>query len=311
MLLIGSRAVRHYFPEFREPLDWDLVGTTDEIAALDRVLPRHDDATRADKAHFRYGSAIVEVANASLIPYWGLVLEKFAHAPTLKEPTLGELRVAPAAYLMLTKHCGLIYPVLHWHKNLEDLYFLRERITHVPEDIAALIPETLADSKRMFIGMHERRSVDVVPCHPDLGPVGQEHQELHAALAMGASPMAAEPGAWDGFPEGDGRARLDRLRRLMAEEAVVVAAEQYLRPRFGFESDDENELVRWALRMLCIGRLPERFRYFLVNHYREVRDSIPRGWLGRVKELGYTPRVSAEACSGTRRASVPRRDVDE
>ena len=310
MLLIGSRAIRYYFPDFREPLDWDLVGTTEEIAALDRVLPRHDDGKRADKAHFRYGRAVVEVANASLIPYWGLVLERFESAPVIHEPALGELRVAPAAYLMLTKHCGLIYPVLHWHKNLEDLYFLRERITHVPEDLAALIPETLADSKRMFIAMHERRSVDVAPCHPELAPASAEHRALHAALAVDGEPMSAQPGAWDGFPDVDGRTRLSRLRTLMAEEAAVVASEQYLRPRFGFESEDENQLARWALRMLCIGRLPERFRYFLVNHYREVRDLIPKGYLERVRALGYVRQASTEPCSVPRRAPGSELDGD-
>lgn len=295
MLLIGSRAIRHHFPDFRPPVDWDLVGTSEEIAALDQKLPRKEKRRRAEKAHYRYGDAMVEVANASAVPYWGRILDAFAAEPTLEEPTLGTLRIAPAGYLLLTKHCGLIYPVVHWHKNLEDLYFLRERVPHIPEHLAALIPETIDDSRRMFLSLHEKRSVEVTPCHPKLRPASDLHRELHARLVP-ETERGDAASAWQGFPDVDGKTRLVKLRHWMAEEAMIVAAEQFLHPRLGFESNDEDELVRWALRMLCTGRLPENFRYFLVNHYREVRDLVPKGWLSRADALGIAREVDANPC---------------
>jgi hypothetical protein len=293
MLLIGSRAIRYHFPGFREPIDWDLVATSDEIAELDRRLPRQD-RERIDKAHYRLGNAVVEVANGSVLPYWGRVLESFAAEPTIVEPTLGSLHVAPAGFLLLTKQCGLIYPILHWHKNLEDLYFLRERVPHMPEHIASLVAEAVDDSRRMFLDLHQKRTVDVGPCHPDLPRASELHRALHARLVPEVGDAES---AWRGFPEVDGKTRLAKLRAFMAEETLIVAAEQYLYPRHGFQSHDEDELVRWALRMLCIGRLPESFRYFLVNHYREVRDLIPKGWLTRAAALGLQREVDANACS--------------
>jgi hypothetical protein len=296
MLLIGSRAIRVHFPDFRPPYDWDLVATTEEIEELDRKLPRHEKQRWPEKAHYRYGNAMVEVANGSVVPYWGRVLEYFANEPTIVEPTLGTLHIAPAGYLLLTKHCGLIYPVLHWHKNLEDLYFMRERMPHMPEQLATLIAETIDDSRRLFSALHARRSVDVRPCHPDLPSASDLHRELHARLVPEVERGVAES-AWQGFPEADGKVRLRELRRWMAEEAMIIAAEQYLHPRFSFETSDEDELVRWALRMLCTGHLPSNFRYFLVNHYREVRDLVPKGWLARAAALGVPRKFDQNACS--------------
>lgn len=104
MLLIGSRAIRYHFPDFREPRDWDLVGTDEDIARLDRILQRSDQhGRRREKAYYRSGDVLVEVANASVVPYWKRALETFRDAPTIEAPPFGTLRVPPASYLLLTK----------------------------------------------------------------------------------------------------------------------------------------------------------------------------------------------------------------
>jgi hypothetical protein len=296
MILIGSRAIRYHFPEFREPFDWDLVGTDQEIAALDGVLPRAGTQT-PEKAHFRYGRVMVEIASATAVPYWELVTRAFANEPVIHEPMLGALQVAPAAYLLLTKHCGLIYPVVHWHKNLEDLYFMRERVTHIPDTIAALLPETLRDSRRMFHESHQRRTVDVHACYPPQAHVGPHHARLHAVLSLGPTAAASAAGAWDGFPSLEGAEKKRQLRVLLAEEAMVLAAEHYLGPQHGFTPKEDAELARWALRMLAIGSLPESFRYFLVNHYREIRDLIPADFLAPVRALDLPRSAGTTPCA--------------
>src|SRR5512145_768630 len=161
MLLIGSRAIRYHFPEFREPVDWDLVGTTDDLRRLDRVLTRRETerrvpAERLFKAHYLYEGTRVEVANADLIPYWRRVCEVFEDAPTFDGGPLGTVRVASPDYLLLTKQCGLVYGIAHWHKNLEDVYYLRDRIPRISEEVAALWPLCVADSQRMFEAGHRR-----------------------------------------------------------------------------------------------------------------------------------------------------------
>lgn len=289
MLLIGSRAIRHHFPEFRPPRDWDLVGTDEDIERLDRALPRSTRHTqRREKAHYVYGGALVEVVNASAVPYWATVSATFADAPAIEDPVLGVLRIPHPGFLLLTKHCGLIYRIVHWHKNLEDLYFLRDRIPSIPEHVAALLPHALGDSRRMFADNHDRGTSDVEPCHPAL-PRPRDprlHGELHDRVKLGAVAAVGEPRAWEGFPERPAAERRERMIDLLAEEVMVLAAERHLsQPAVGGELPPEAQLTRWALRSLITGSLPEGLRYFGVNYYREIADRIPRGWLRGLEDL--------------------------
>lgn len=288
MLLIGSRAIRHHFPEFRAPRDWDLIGTDADIERLDRVLPRSArHGQRREKAHYTYGGVLVEVANASAVPYWAKVCEAFADEPTIEEPSLGVLRIAPPGFLLLTKQCGLIYRVAHWHKNLEDLYFLRDRIPSIPERVAALLPDALRDSRRMFAGTHLQGARPSEPCHPaSRGSLDLLfHRELHERLKLGAVAAAEEPRAWEGFPERTGASRRERMIDLFAEETMVMAAEQRLLPSIDRKAHPEAELTNWALRALITSTMPEGLRYFGVNYYREIAERVPRGWLDRIADL--------------------------
>src|SRR4051812_7903268 len=134
MLVYGSRALRYHFPQFREPKDWDLIGTRADVERLDRVLPRRGHQA-SYKVHFEYDSVMVEVDIAEELPFWARAMDVFRDAPILDEPVLGLLGVPPPALVLFTKQCGLIYGVLHWHKNLEDLYQLQEWITEVPPEV--------------------------------------------------------------------------------------------------------------------------------------------------------------------------------
>jgi hypothetical protein len=308
MLLIGSRAIVHFFPEFRPPRDWDLVGTAEDIARLGRALPvfkgRSADPAR-DKAYFDYGGVLVEVANASVVPYWARVLETFCDEPSMDEPVLGSLLIAPAPYLLLTKHCGLVYRIAHWHKNLEDLYFLRDRIPTIPDRIAALVSETLVDSARMFAPLHATTKQERSACHPELPPSRDPalHGELHRCLSLGATPATASPDAWQGFPDLQGDARREAMMKVLAEEAMVIGAEEFLR---GNLAQTEDSITRWALRNLITGGLPDAWRYFGVNHYREIRSLVPEGWLDRIGALTRASRAFTSCTSDDGACVSPR-----
>ncbi|WP_437507776.1 DUF7277 domain-containing protein [Sorangium sp. So ce1099] len=305
MLLIGSRAIAYHFPEFRKPRDWDLIGDDEDIARLDRALPRSErHAQRRDKVHYRLDGVSVEVANASVIPYWAMVSAAFANAPTIEAPVLGPLRIPPPGFLLLTKQCGLIYRVVHWHKNLEDLYFLRDRVPSIPEHVAALLPHTLDDSRRMFAEGHRLGARDAEPCHPAApGPRDPRlHRELHDRLRLGDIAASLEPRAWDGFPERPAPSRRERMIDLFAEEGMVIAAERrLLSPAIEGELHPEAELTRWALRALITSSMPENLRYFGVNYYREIAARIPRGWMSAIKDMEHLrPACASPGAGGSR-----------
>lgn len=292
MLLIGSRAIRHHFPEFRPPRDWDLVGSAEDIARLDQLLPKSPlDTPGGTKTCYSYRGVLVEVANASMIPYWASVHDAFTSEPAIREPVLGKLAVAPPGFLLLTKQCGLIYHIAHWHKNLEDLYFLRDRIPTIPERVAAFLPHALGDSRRMFAENHLKNVSPIESCHPEArGLLYPElHRTLHDRLKLGACPAAFELRAWEGFPERPGPSRRERMIDLFAEETLVLAAERSLQPAIDDKPHPEGELTRWALRTLITGTLPEGLRYFGVNYYREIMDRLPQGFLARIAGIEPPP----------------------
>ena len=289
MLLIGSRAIRHHLPDFRRPRDWDLVGTQADIDELATSLPRERDPSPSGKAFFRLGSNVVEVGNGTRSSYWGMVLDQFRQGPIVHQPELGELVVAPLGYLLLTKQCGLVYRIGHWHKNLEDLCFMKDRIASIPREIAALVPHCLEDSRRMFAAAHERSDDPPLYCHPAVDPPLEPelHHELHRRLALGECPAVSSPIAWHGYPDVPPAARRQRMVDLFAEETMVVAALRRLTPigKVAPDAGDPSRCLRWALRTMITGKLPVDWRYFGVNHYQEICQRVPPDWARSIDDL--------------------------
>jgi hypothetical protein len=299
MLVFGSRALRYHFPQFREPRDWDLAGTRADVERLDQVLPRRGRQAPY-KAHFEYDSVTVEVDIAEERPFWTRAMHVFRDAPILEESVLGPLRVPPPAFLLFTKQCGLIYGVRHWHKNLEDIYQLQQWITEVPQEARDLLRAMQEDTRRMHGEAHAqatRSQPDA--CHPKMPtqPEAELHRRLHECVKLGAKPLVDSDGAWQGFPHLEGDEKLHGMRLLFAEEAMVLAATTHLRsPRQ--TTHPPAQLKRAALRRLIQSALPEAWRYFGINNYREIAALIPEAWVERVSDLEHLRPDLAHACDG-------------
>ena len=298
MLVYGSRALRYHFSQFREPKDWDLIGTRADVERLDRVLPRRG-TQRPAKVHFEYGGVMVEVDLAEALPFWARALDVFRDAPILDEPVLGPLRVPPPALVLFTKQCGLIYGVLHWHKNLEDLYQLQEWITEVPPEAREFL-RPIQEHSRSLHGEAHAKATRSQPdaCHPKMPtqPDGEPHRRLHECMKLGTKPLVDEEGAWQGFPQLEGDEKLQQMRRLFAEEAMVLAATLYLRSARQ-TTHPPAQLKRGALRRLIQSALPEAWRYFGINNYREIAALIPETWQERIRELEHLRPDVSNGCS--------------
>jgi hypothetical protein len=304
MLVYGSRALRFHFPQFREPRDWDLIGTRADVERLDRVLPRRGNQ-RPAKVHFEHDGVMVEVDVAEELPFWARALHLFRDAPILEEPVLGPLRVPPPALMLFTKQCGLIYDVVHWHKNLEDLYQLQEWITEVPPEAQELLRPIQEHSRSLRAEGHAK-VVGSRPdaCHPKMPtqPEPKLHRRLHEHIKLGASPIVDRDGAWQAFPHLQGDEKLHSMRLLFAEEAMVLAATLHLQSARQ-TSHPPAQLKRAALRRLIQSALPEAWRYFGINNYREISRLMPETWLERISELEHLRPDASNAC-GDERALV-------
>jgi hypothetical protein len=286
MLVFGSRALRYHFPQFRQPRDWDLAGTRADVERLDQVLPRRGHQAPY-KAHFEHDATLVEVDIAEERPFWARALHAFRDAPILNESVLGPLRVPPPAFMLFTKQCGLIYGVQHWHKNLEDLYQLQDWITDVPQAARDLLRPLQEHSRAMFGEAHARASRSQPDaCHPRMPtpPEPDLHRRLHERLKLGTTPMVTIDAAWQAFPQLEADTKLHAMRCLLAEEAMVLAATLHLgSPRQ--TTHPPAQLKRAALRRLIQSALPEAWRYFGVNNYREIAALIPETWSERITDL--------------------------
>jgi hypothetical protein len=300
MLVIGSRAVRYHFPQFREPKDWDLAGTRADVERLDKVLPRRGHQAPY-KAHFDHDGVIVEVDIAEERPFWLRALHLFRDAPILEDPVLGPLLVPPPAFVLFTKQCGLIYGVIHWHKNLEDLYQLQQWVTEVPPEALEFLRPVQDHARDMHAAAHARvtRSQPDA-CHPRMPtqPDAEPHRRLHELVKLGARPMVDIDGAWQGFPQLAGDDKLQSMRLLFAEEAMVLAATLHLQsPRQA--THPPAQLKRTALRRLIQSALPEAWRYFGVNNYREIAALIPETWAERISEVEHLRTDASKTCEGS------------
>lgn len=297
MLVFGSRALRYHFPQFRQPQDWDLAGTRADVERLDQVLPRRGHQAR-HKAHFEYNSVTVEVDIAEERPFWARAMHVFRDAPILDESVLGPLRVPPPAFMLFTKQCGLIYGVRYWHKNLEDLYQLQQWITEVPQEARDLLGPMQEHSRSMQGESHARATrPNPDACHPKMPtqPDAEPHRRLHECMKLGARPMVDIEGAWQAFPRLEGEEKLHHMRLLFAEEAMVLAATLHLgSPRQ--TTHPPAQLKRAALRRLIQSALPEAWRYFGINNYREISALIAETWVERISELEHLRPDLSNAC---------------
>jgi hypothetical protein len=130
-------------------------------------------------------------------------------------------------------------------------------------------------------------------------PEAELHRRLHEQLKLGAKPLVDSDGAWQAFPQLEGAEKLHSMRRLFAEEALVLAATLHLQsPRQ--QTHPPAELKRAALRRLIQSALPEAWRYFGVNNYRAIADLIPETWAERIAELEHLRPDASKTCDDER-----------
>lgn len=131
MLLIGSRAAKFHFPNFRRPKDYDFIATSKEV---DRFLKRfpHKDTSK----HINKRRALVEINN-SIISFEFDLIEAYPSSNILfkcdknyeyHDPIFGfSYRIASPETLFLLKKSHIPFNI-HWHKNIYDYLFLKSKI---------------------------------------------------------------------------------------------------------------------------------------------------------------------------------------
>ena len=130
-------------------------------------------------------------------------------------------------------------------------------------------------------------------------PESTLHRRLHEQLKLGSKPLVDSDGAWQAFPQLTGAEKLHSMRVLFAEEALVLAATWHVQSTRQ-ETRPPAELKRAALRRLIQSALPEAWRYFGVNNYREIANLMPETWVERIAELEHLRPDASQSCDDER-----------
>jgi hypothetical protein len=276
MLVIGSRALAHWFRHARAPLDWDLVGTSAELEALRAKLPPLANTPWSKrKAYFLHRGRPLEVLVPAAGNVWEAVLAR--SGAKIDDPLLGSLTFASPETLLLLKLAHAHLPS-QWDKTVEDIDFLRRARVELDSEAERLL-SLLCDNNERWLG--PRRQLVDQPLRL-IAAAGSDgfalRRELHRTLGDRTGPWLdpKRPHCARSLPrDASGRAAL------LAELAMAEAIAEDLYPSLGTARADtttERAAVRNALRALATRQLGREARLALAPHALDAERRIPTGF---------------------------------
>jgi len=118
--LIGSRALKHHFDDFRDPIDWDLVISNDELLTIEKQIGGTWRYKRENHYVCRHGNKTIEVWVAKPKNSEQLILDSCSEE--IKTP-FGNVFLPSIEALCAVKRAHLYWPY-HWEKHIKDYHFL-------------------------------------------------------------------------------------------------------------------------------------------------------------------------------------------
>jgi len=301
MLLIGSRASRVHFPDSREPRgDVDLIATPAEADALASVPGCREDAgPHEGKRDFVIDGIHVEVEVA--LP--GSTAEELLphSSASAVVPPVGFVDVASPDVLFLLKRSHVAFR-LHWTKSFRDHKFLQSKGCHVPSYLSGVLSRRIEETKRRL--RFSDRDFDVTNgefFERSAGAVRRfmPHDEIHEAVKFGPVPMfkviKEEQGmAQISWPLFDALSFQEKIWN-MQEECMVLTCERHVFPAVVDGGPySERKAAKDVLRGMCCNYLPFDFRFFAIDFFDDIYDSLPWGFSdGAVRALArHLPEVA-------------------
>ncbi len=303
MLVIGSRALKHSFRETRVALDWDVVGTRDELAKLSLELEHvYEKAWTHAKAYFVFEDRPFEfiVADGSV---WEEVVALEAIDATY--PKLGRIRYATPETLLLLKQSH-VHLTHHWRKTTRDVDALLQRRVTLPASTAPLLEKLRVHAEgrrgraRCAFGPPKRLFAD-----------GASHAIVERRRAMMSKDVArwidpSRPTLARALPEtrDDAAALLAELAMLHAVEHVLLPVHDGTMP----SSREEDDAVWASLETICTDVFGRDVRIALAPHAEAAARRIPKRFSHRL--LRIASRTSAAHGPRAYAAAAERPDLE-
>lgn len=284
MLLIGSVAARHHFPDFRKPQDMDLLGTPEEVALWVEANRKRIASYRRKRDHklilrlHDIGQVEIEIVKPGS--------SSDAFMKLNQATTLDGVYVASPTSLMLIKLSHLRHPI-HWRKNIEDYHFLKARAgAPTQAEREAYLQRRLEvdigrQKRRVNLNMTNEqffekssRSVRRIYDHDDLHRATCYYDvPLYETLKRDKDKAMIDKDLFDAIPHAD-------QLRAVREECYAIALERVIIPAIeaGRAFDPQGAFLH-ALQRVCTTLTKGWFREFAIDHYPEIKD-VDRDFVG-------------------------------
>lgn len=231
-IILGSTAAKHWFSDFRNPSDLDVV--TSEPQTKEAGIDSHCHPLISKNWHVFMEHLSGEIATPDLLYTW-----KVSHS----------------------------YWDVHWMKTVKDIMWLKERgCKIIPEVHSALIPvwEDVHGKKRVKLNVKNeaffKKTVERK----------YEHDWLHEKMAFDEQPMYRtlkknldmawiDYGMWDKLPH-------DKKIQTVLEEAYVIALERHVLPGHLKHLSAYRRALKELITRLSKGWFP----MFIVDNLKEI-----------------------------------------
>ena len=300
-LLIGSRALRHWTADCREPADYDLLILSDQLASWEA----ENAATISERLPARPGKYKYILVDGTQLEceteHEDSVLDFLILGDGVdhRERVFGlDCNVATLDMLFALKKSHIYWPV-NWFKNIADYGFLQGLSAKVTPEIEPAFQKRLAE-RRARGRIRTKYPMNVSNeqfFEKSEGSLNRKfrHDDLHATMKLFDAPLytrakidqskaALDKGLFFALP-------LEIQQRMVMEEAYVIAMERIIIPKwfetavlvkneileacdFQIRPGEIEEAYRQGLMRICTTLTTGWFREFAVDNYRNVQNSL-------------------------------------
>jgi len=292
MLIVGSKALKHHFPQInREVKDIDIIGTNDNIKYLiNALLPRKVRETKhittlidIQKQNEFFNTKNVEILNADNSES----LRKYINYDTHNGYLGNGLRFASPEVILSLKKSHIHFPI-KFDKHISDYCFLINHFNGVDklsditklnfketeERVGKLRTPSLNKSTKEFFGQSDG-FVQTFFIHDDIHRVMAHYDmPLYERMQKDSTLAKCEKDMWNEFTFED-------KCKCVLEEAYVIALERKVLPSVfgGKKWVSPEEAINWSLMRVCTTLCSGWFRQFATDNYLKIKDFINRDYV--------------------------------
>lgn len=296
MLLIGSRAARFHYPEFRKPKDYDFIATTREVDSFLNNFSYRDTSKHSKKRR-----AIVDLAGHDISFEFDLVehypssnlLYKYERHFHKHDSLLGiDYHIASPQSLFLLKKSHITFNI-HWQKNIYDYLFLQQKINNIAlptwwEAVYRIRFEEVQNRiSRKQMNFDVENSEFFRKSETFVNRI-VEHDSLHYATCFYSKPLflsAKEDLTKAALSENKVSKMSAHLKvQMIQEECMALALEREIVPAMLKHEpyNAKHSYQRVACKMVY-NYLPMFLRHFAADHFLEILD-LPIDYVSKCLE---------------------------